>query len=304
MKLIKRLIPLVLLLALPLTAFAAGSVDPGRKTTLTIQAVYEKMPLEGMRFGAVRVASMNDSGELTVEDDFAQYREQLDIRGKNDAAWLEMAQVLELDLFGREEIPMEAVAKADENGMARFEGLGQGLYLILCEGTVKDGYAYTGSAFFVCLPEQDGNVWNYDVQANAKPQKSPVTSDYRVEKVWEDGCHPNERPASITVELLCDGEVYDTITLPEDGHWQHTWENLNVNCRWTVREKAVSGYAEPAVTKDGNVFTITNTCNKTTGGTTPGLPQTGQLWWPVPLLLLAGFALVVVGLIRRRNDET
>ncbi len=33
------------------------------------------------------------------------------------------------------------------------------------------------------------------------------------------------------------------------------------------------------------------------------LPQTGQLWWPVPILFILGFWLVMIGLIRRRNDR-
>lgn len=41
--------------------------------------------------------------------------------------------------------------------------------------------------------------------------------------------------------------------------------------------------------------------------TTPGgnLPQTGQLWWPVPVLLLCGLLCIAVGLFRRRraSDE-
>lgn len=32
------------------------------------------------------------------------------------------------------------------------------------------------------------------------------------------------------------------------------------------------------------------------------LPQTGQLWWPVPVLALAGAALVLVGWFRRRSN--
>lgn len=33
------------------------------------------------------------------------------------------------------------------------------------------------------------------------------------------------------------------------------------------------------------------------------LPQTGQLWWPVPVLICAGLACIVVGLIRRRREQ-
>ena len=31
------------------------------------------------------------------------------------------------------------------------------------------------------------------------------------------------------------------------------------------------------------------------------LPQTGQLWWPVPALLCAGLVLILAGVIRRRG---
>ena len=33
------------------------------------------------------------------------------------------------------------------------------------------------------------------------------------------------------------------------------------------------------------------------------LPQTGQLWWPVPVLMVAGIALMAGGLVRRRSEE-
>ena len=33
------------------------------------------------------------------------------------------------------------------------------------------------------------------------------------------------------------------------------------------------------------------------------LPQTGQLWWPVPMLAGAGVLLLLAGLIQRRRGE-
>ena len=39
-------------------------------------------------------------------------------------------------------------------------------------------------------------------------------------------------------------------------------------------------------------------------GTTPDkLPQTGQLWWPVPLLVIVGLALMILGLRGRRRAK-
>ena len=44
--------------------------------------------------------------------------------------------------------------------------------------------------------------------------------------------------------------------------------------------------------------------NKTTKSSTPSgdkLPQTGQLWWPVPVLLMAGLLLIIFGWVCRRK---
>jgi len=35
----------------------------------------------------------------------------------------------------------------------------------------------------------------------------------------------------------------------------------------------------------------------------PKLPQTGQVWWPVPLLISGGIVLILLGVVRRRGDE-
>lgn len=49
----------------------------------------------------------------------------------------------------------------------------------------------------------------------------------------------------------------------------------------------------------------TEPTSPTTKPTSPGggkLPQTGQLWWPVPVLTCGGLGCIVVGLLRRRRD--
>ena len=43
--------------------------------------------------------------------------------------------------------------------------------------------------------------------------------------------------------------------------------------------------------------------SETPAPTVPTLPQTGMLWWPVPVLLIAGGVLILLGLLRRRGGE-
>lgn len=49
----------------------------------------------------------------------------------------------------------------------------------------------------------------------------------------------------------------------------------------------------------------TETTAPTSNSTSPNkkLPQTGQLWWPVPVLMCMGLGCIIIGLIRRREEQ-
>lgn len=296
----------VAVLVLPVNALAAGSIDLNHAHSLTVTAVFDGTPISGMQFDAYLIATVDESGELTVLDRYEEYADDLDIRGKNDEGWQEMAQILAREIMLDSTLEPTCSAVTDADGVAVFSEIPMGLSLVLGSTMEKDGYVYSTSPFFVMLPEQDlsSNTWNYDVVANAKPGQEPAKEDYEVIKVWKDDCHKDQRPESITINLICDGEVYDTITLPHNGAWRYTWEDLETNHQWTVTEETVDGYRDPEIRQEGNTFIITNTCSKPTPPPKPdkpSLPQTGQLWWPVPMLIAVGMLLVVIGLVRRRG---
>lgn len=67
------------------------------------------------------------------------------------------------------------------------------------------------------------------------------------------------------------------------------------------------------VTQEGTTFVVTNTYDEGTPENpeqpenpdqpgNPTLPQTGQLWWPVPVLVAGGLLLIVIGVLRRRGN--
>lgn len=172
----------------------------------------------------------------------------------------------------------------------------------------------------VMLPTRSENTWSYEVIASPKHTDqeipdTPTEITRKVLKVWDDNGHENSRPKEITVQLLRDGEIYDTVTLNAGNNWRYTWSGLNDDYRWTIVEKELSGYIV-RVDQEGVTFVVTNTYVPTTPDTptqptkpspsTPGkpsLPQTGQLWWPVPVLMCAGLVLVAAGLLRRRRES-
>lgn len=163
----------------------------------------------------------------------------------------------------------------------------------------------------------------------------------KVLKVWNDSGNENVRPGAITVQLFKDGEVYDTVRLNVENNWRYTWHELEEGHDWTVVEEAVDGYtvniAQEGITfVVTNTYASeqpTNPNNPDTPGTSgtdwpdkpedmtweeyddwlvdlglmapPGgllyLPQTGQLWWPVPVLVCLGLVCMMIGVLRRRS---
>ncbi len=175
-------------------------------------------------------------------------------------------------------------------------------------------------------------------EKNDKPGKpeepeEPEETKIHVLKVWKQD-QEKERPDSIVVELLqtdVEGNttVADRQTLTKENQWSYTWKNLSTLMRWSVSEADVPNGYTVAVTREGNTVVLTNTAkkpgksdgevnppskkptdkttdktvNKTTDKTSDKLPQTGQLWWPVLVLLFAGAICLLVGRVLRDRKE-
>lgn len=136
------------------------------------------------------------------------------------------------------------------------------------------------------------------------PQSPDEDSTTRtVIKRWDDAGYEQKRPDTITVTLLKDGTVYDTRTISRTDSWQYTWSGLprynpdGTEIVWTIQENAVPGYIS-SIRETGDTFILTNTPEH------QKLPQTGLLWWPVPVLAAAGLLLLILGtLLKRKNDH-
>lgn len=121
--------------------------------------------------------------------------------------------------------------------------------------------------------------------ANAYP--TPVAPiNIAVIKKWVDsGSH---RPDNITVQLLRDNNIYDSVTLSNSNHWCYAWTGLPGNYQWNVVESNVPTGYTVAYELENGVYTITNTAT---------LIQTGQLYWPIYLLGGGGLFFLLCGLI-------
>ena len=314
------ILSLVIALALPVHVLAAGNINTEQEVQLTISYRSGNTLLSGAAFDIYQVATVNEIGELTSIFPFNQFN--VDIRGKNDEAWKAVASTLEGYVL-RDNITPTSSGKTDAKGVLKFTNqvkqLKQGLYLVLGHRHIQDERIYDAAPFMIMLPTQDidTNVWLYDVTANPKCDSWPEPSEpnnntvtRKVLKVWADSGYEKNRPKEVIVQLLKNGTIYDTVSLSADNDWRYTWEKLDDNNTWTIAEKEMDDYSV-TVTEEGITFVVTNTytgnsTQKLIVPQTPGnasLPQTGQLWWPVPILIAVGLLLIIIGLLRRRGSS-
>lgn len=301
------LLSLVLaLLVCPARASALGSSGSGHACSLTIDYQKNETPVTGAAFSLYLTATADENGTLTPTPEFAGYPVKL--WGGTDAEWKTLASTLE-GYVRRDKLTPAASGVTDARGRLTLGGLTPGLYLVLGEQHRQDGMIYDPQPAMVLLPAQDPDTheWNDAVTMSPKCDPRPEGNDpvtRAVLKVWKDEGNAQQRPQSVTVQLLRDGEVYDTVTLSAANNWRYAWGKLDSAYRWTVTEQAPGGYTVE-ITRDGDTFAVVNTWDGPDNPTPTQpdkLPQTGQLWWPVPLLIFAGLLFIVIGLLRRRGN--
>lgn len=298
---------LLLAALLPTAAMARGVINTTEPVSLTIQ-----YPCRGITFRLYRVAEVSAYGEYALTGDFQD--DPVTLKQPDQAGWRVLAATLD-GYAARDQRKPLATRETDADGQLTFSGLEAGMYLVTWQKHTTGGYTYTPVPFLVSLPELDGeDNWVYDVTADPKydrekvpVQPGAVIVDRKVLKVWEDDGAEDARPESITVQLLQNGKVYDTVTLSGKNRWSYAWDGLSKDDTWQVVEADVPEEYTVTVSREGITFVVTNTLTEEIPDEPvpqgPALPQTGVLWWPVPLLACAGMVLFLAGWARRRSEE-
>ena len=304
----------------PVQAFAAGPIDTDRDVTLTIEYKHEGAPVSDVTFDLYYAASVDAYAKFTLAGDFRKY--DVEVNGLTTDEWKTLAENLAVYADQDQLKPMDS-GKTNAQGSLSFPSqqppsLKPGLYLVVGRKLVQNGYTYTTEPFLVSLPnlDQKSDTWTYDVIAVPKhtqtenpPAPSDETVERRVLKVWKDDIQQS-RPAEVVIRLLRDGTVYDTVTLNAANNWGYSWEKLPKYNKdgsmivWSVVETVPEHYTV-LITHNGITFVVTNT------GEHPEnppehpddkLPQTGVLWWPVPVLAAFGLVFLIAGALSRKKS--
>ncbi len=294
---------LILLTAvLPVSAAETGS--------LTVLFRHEDQPVERAPFQIYKVAEQDGSGYALI-DRFLAYSVQIP-DDPDSEEWKTIAFTLSA-YAARDQIPPLASGETDETGQLCFDGLSDGLYLVTGSPAQLGELLIFPQPMLVTVPYMAGDgTKDYEVVAEPKYEirsTAETTVTRRALKIWKDKGSEQKRPRQITVQLLCNGVIYDEKTLNEGNQWSYTWEGLDASKNWQLTEKEVPEEYTVGISREDVTFTVTNT--NTNGNPpppkkpgSPTLPQTGQLWWPVPVLAGIGAVMLFLGifLLLRKKD--
>ena len=317
-RLLSYLFVSIILLLCSVTVFSGAEEKP---CSITLR--YE---LSDNEFSIYRIGNITDSGAVCT-DEFAPYH--VDLYSDNAAQTLAA-------YIQRDKLPPLMTAKTNSKGEVLFDGLTKGVYLTIGEGAVRDGIVYSVMPSIISVPYFADGAEQHDVASKVKYGKSSGGSGkLSVVKVWKTSTGEPLCP-EVTVQLLQNGVLYDTVVLSKENSWKHTWTNLDLFSQWTIVEKEIEADYEVDISNDSYVYTITNTAKEppeTTAPTTvpstetttspsqvpttipvtppsttkpytpPTIPQTGQLNWPIPTLCITGVLLILIGLLMIRKNR-
>lgn len=286
-KFVTLFLSVLLLLACTLTGYAQP-LEPDRtgSVSVTLTDLYDEQPVAGAQLSFYYVASVteNAAGNLSYvcTEEFQDLEVSLD-----DPMLAE-----ELEIYTGEQQPAARIVVTDAQGTAVLTELPLGLYFVKQTAAVEGFEPCT--PFVVTVPAKEELGYVYDVEASPKTDVIQLV-DLTITKVWN-----TDKAASaadqVTVQLLCDGQLLETIVLNEENDWQVTFTDMPKSDAYSIKEIDVPKGFVATYTEDGYDFTVINTSS---------LIQTGQLVWPIPVLALTGLILLAGGalILRKARNE-
>ena len=189
--------------------------------SLTLEYVKDGIILSGVDVSVYRTGEFKEDGTAELTGAFADYPVDFTVGAESASARARVRTATPAETLAgyaeADNIAPDGAAQSGDDGKAFFDSLQTGIYLVTADSLAyEDGY-YTFDPFFVFLPSQDDDgTLLYDVETVPKairyiefpPEDEP--EEYKVVKRWTGEDDAEKRPESVTIEILCDEEVYDT----------------------------------------------------------------------------------------------
>ena len=250
------------------------------KITVTLEDK-DKNPINDFNVNICRIAELNNTGYYPTPD-FENSKISISsiINAPDEIAAKSLYDYIKAN-------NIVALSESTKDGKAYFNNLGIGIWLVYGDADSK----YSFNPYIIFLPYQSGGKLYYEVNSSPKIEEIPQNKvNLYVIKKWDDKNNAaKKRPDSITVELLNNSTVINSAELSEANGWAHTFTEVEKGGKYSVKEKSVSNYKATYSGDAENGFIITNTYAG------EKLPQTGQYWWPIIVIGIAGICFIVLG---------
>lgn len=284
-KLVSVFLIVWILFAMPMTILAQD-FDAERLGSVSVTLMEQdgETPIVGAELSLYYIATVSSNSKdhlrYTFTDTFADCGCALD----------DPSLSVKLDVFVTEHSVSAEKLATDAYGKVSFTNLPLGLYFVKQTNSVA-GYA-SCTSFLVTVPNHNADGYIYDVNASPKTDIERLT-DITVKKVWNTDASA-EATESVTVQLLREDVVIETAKLSAQNNWQITYTDMPESDKYSIVEVNIPKGFTATYSKNGYVFTVTNSSS---------LIQTGQLIWPVPVLLALGLSLIAIGIIVLRKTR-
>ncbi|WP_152600677.1 hypothetical protein, partial [Bifidobacterium biavatii] len=198
-------------LALFVTGFAvvfpvstAYAEDTG---SITVNYQDDDAPVPGAKTHLYHVADWNDANNgFTPMSQFKEYSVDWNVYGTDSETFRQLAETL-AGYISRDNLKSQADHITDSTGLAVFNGLSRGLYLVTVDAYDGDSLTCKPSATLVVLPSDSGSM---DVTLQPKTECSPRETPpptpptekkvkKKVTKVWKNDTEAN-RPSKVIVQ--------------------------------------------------------------------------------------------------------
>ena len=261
----------ILMLLFCLTPASAAAPDLTQDCSLTLTYQQGGTSFPGMDISIYRVASAQANGSFSLLPAFED--SAADIHSvSSQQEWREIADTLTSHIAANRIAATRTETTRNPDGIAVFSQLEAGLYLVEQAIGESESGSYLFERFMVYLPTPTSNGYQYDVTAQPKSSLLPDRKDYTVLKLWRDS-NRNSRPASVTVDILKDGILQETVTLSTENNWTYTWSAADSRSVWTVSERNVPSGYQASISQRETTFIITNTKTSAPPPGTPDIPD-------------------------------
>lgn len=245
-----------------ITSVYASDAEPAQGGTATVSFRIGDESIGGATFYIYRVASVSSSGDPELIPPYNTYPIDFDTTtseaNRRTAATLEAYAIYS-------STPYIASNVTNNSGSITFENLNSGVYLVTGEPVNYNGSYFKAVPELITISDDSENSSPVNLTCsseNIDSYYSPNTGDtidLTVYAVWNDTGYESNRTNSVTIQLLQNSSVYETVTLDESNDWMHEWTDMDKSATWYVVESSnPSGY-NVSVEQEGTSFTVRNT---------------------------------------------